>query len=240
MEWRGRRIIWGTALVFVWKDWGKTLRMVGFRAEIWNQDHLNKKKSYPLDPLLLKNKESCVKFEFLMAVLSFVCYQALPPWRERHQVPPEPLYEQQRMLQNIYAWICILHINCFVTPNYFPFSISTRIDQINGSYTTVGLPMTTWLQRERSRNCTEKAFHWPAQRDQIFMELPSTKRQSFNPSSSVPLEVKRSAGMVDRRKLLTECLATVQGNANWLQRLHRPNTCANLIETYVIYCSGQN
>jgi len=104
--------------------------------------------------------------------------------------------------------------HCFVTPNYFPFSISTRIDQINGSYTTVGLPMTTWLQRERRRNCKEKAFHWPAQRDQIFMELPSTKRHSFNPSSSVPLEVKRSAGMVDRRKLLTEYLATVQGNAN--------------------------
>lgn len=126
------------------------------------------------------------------------------------------------MLQNIYAWIFILHINCFVKPNYFPFSVSTRIDQINGSYTTVGLPMTTWLQRERSRNYTQKAFHWPAQRDQIFMELPSTKRHSFNPSSSVPLEVKRSAGMVDRSKLLTECLATVQGNANWQQRPHRP------------------
>jgi len=122
----------------------------------------------------------------------------------------------------IYAWILILHINCFVTPNYFPFSISTRIYQINGSYTTVGLPMTTWLQRERSRNYIEKAFHWPAQRDQIFMELPSTKRHSFNPSSSVPLEVKRSVGMVDRSKLLTERLATVQGNANWLQRPHRP------------------
>jgi len=132
------------------------------------------------------------------------------------------------MLQNIYAWICILHINCFVTPNYFPFSISTRADQINGSYTTVGLPMTTWLQRESSRNYIEKAFHWPAQRDQIFMELPSTKRHSFNPSSSVPLEVKRSAGMVDRSKLLTECLATVQGNANWLQRPHRPKHLCKL------------
>jgi hypothetical protein len=59
-------------------------------------------------------------------------------------------------------------------------------------------------------------------RDQIFMELPSTKRHSFNPSSSVPLEVKRSVGMVDSSKLLTERLATVQGNANWLQRPHRP------------------
>jgi hypothetical protein len=30
---------------------GKTLRMVGFRAEIWNEDPLNIKESYPLDPL---------------------------------------------------------------------------------------------------------------------------------------------------------------------------------------------
>lgn len=132
------------------------------------------------------------------------------------------------MLQNIYSWIIILHINCFVTTNYFIFVTSTRRDQIDCRYTTVGLPMTTLLQKERSRNYTEKAFHRLAQRDQIFMELPSTKRHSFNPSSSVPLEVKRFAGMVDRSKLLTECLATVLGNANWLQRLHRPKHLCKL------------
>jgi hypothetical protein len=121
------------------------------------------------------------------------------------------------MLQNTYAWIFILHINCFVTPNYFTFSISTRIDQFYGCYITVGLPMTTWLQRERSRNYTEKAFHRPAQR------LSNIHGASF---TSVPLEVKRSAGMVDRSKLLMERLATVQGNANWLQRPHMPkHTC---------------